>query len=270
MPTVDRELLRRALDELYERYNNRDFVHPDPLEFLYAYDNVRAREIAGLVASSLAYGRVQQILKSVALVLDAMGDPVDFVANATKGQMSSAFAGFRHRFTTGEEIARMLWGARGMIRRCGSLEAGLAEGMRGEAGNVLPALARFAAELSGECRACGSLVASPADGSACKRMNLFLRWMVRRDAVDPGGWDSIPASKLVVPLDTHMFRIAGALGFTMRKSADLKAAVEITEAFREFAPEDPVKYDFALTRLGIRRDDDTGHFFETLGITETA
>ena len=87
-----------------------------------------------------------------------------------------------------------------------------------------------------------------------KRLNLFLRWMVRRDDVDPGGWDSVSRGRLVVPLDTHLFRIARTLGFTDRKSADLAAALEITDRFREIAPDDPVRYDFALTRLGIRAD----------------
>ncbi|MBW2545477.1 MAG: TIGR02757 family protein, partial [Deltaproteobacteria bacterium] len=94
----------------------------------------------------------------------------------------------------------------------------------------------------------------PAKGSACKRLNLFLRWMVRRDDVDPGGWDDIPPSKLVIPLDTHMHRICLAFGFTKRKQADMKTALEITDSFRAIVPDDPVRYDFALTRLGIRKD----------------
>lgn len=118
---------------------------------------------------------------------------------------------------------------------------------------VLDALSKFAGELSrraGGCRR--GLVPSPCKGSACKRLNLFMRWMVRRDEVDPGGWSGVPPSKLVVPLDTHMFRICSTMGLTRRKQADLRTAREITDRFREIAPGDPVRYDFALTRLGMR------------------
>jgi uncharacterized protein (TIGR02757 family) len=99
-------------------------------------------------------------------------------------------------------------------------------------------------------------VPSPVGGSACKRLNLFLRWMVRQDGVDPGGWDNVPQSKLIVPVDTHMHRICLRLGLTTRKQANMATALEITEGFRALAPDDPVRYDFSLTRLGIRRDAD--------------
>jgi len=92
----------------------------------------------------------------------------------------------------------------------------------------------------------------PEKGSACKRMNLFLRWMVRKDRVDPGGWADVPVSKLIVPLDTHMHKISLQLGFTSKKQANLQAALEITNGFKKLVPEDPVKYDFSLTRFGIR------------------
>ena len=120
--------------------------------------------------------------------------------------------------------------------------------------DVLPALARFVERLRGSAGgedACASLLSSPKDGSACKRLNLYLRWMVRRDAVDPGPWNRVPCSKLVVPLDTHLFRIAGKLGLTARRQPDLKTALEITKGFARFQPRDPVHYDFCLTRLGI-------------------
>ena len=117
---------------------------------------------------------------------------------------------------------------------------------------MLPALARFVGELRSYAGSVlPSLLPSPADGSACKRLNLFLRWMVRKDAVDPGPWTSVPGAKLVVPLDTHMFRIARGLGLTPRRQADLKIALEITAGFRAIRPDDPVRYDFSLTRLAL-------------------
>jgi uncharacterized protein (TIGR02757 family) len=136
---------------------------------------------------------------------------------------------------------------------------------------TLPALEAFAAELNLPC-GCQTtyLVPSPAAGSACKRLNLYLRWVVRRDDVDPGGWEGIAPSKLVVPLDTHMFRICRSLGMTARNQADLKSALEITQAFRAIVPEDPVRYDFALTRLGIRSDADAEPFLRQCGVCEVA
>lgn len=254
------------LEELYRRYNRREFVHPDPLEFLYRYDDPLERELVGLVASSLAYGRVAQILRSVGVVLARLGpSPRGFILGATRGELEDALAGFKHRFTTGTQLAGLLWGARGVILRHGSLGAFFSEIFDGD---MLAAQERFVDELlshSGLPRPC-YLLPSPACGSACKRLNLYLRWMVRRDEVDPGGWKGVPAASLIVPTDTHMHRIALALGLTKRRQADLRAALEITDAFREVAPEDPVRYDFALTRLGIRDDTDVDAFPRACGV----
>jgi len=253
---------RRELEELYRRYNQRRFVHPDPLEFLYGYDDPLEREIAGLVASSLAYGRVRQILRTVSAVLDAMGlSPRNHLLAASHGSLLHDFAGIRHRFTSGEDVAAMLWAARLAIERYGSLHACFVAGYDKRDDTVLPALIAFVDVLKSLAGIDESyLLPSPKKGSACKRLNLFLRWMVRSDSVDPGGWDGVPAAKLIVPLDTHMYRMGLALGFTQSRQADLRTALEITGAFRAFAPDDPVRYDFALTRLGIRSDTDLEAF----------
>lgn len=246
-------ITREALEELYLRLNRREFVHPDPLEVLYEYEGPADREVAALVAASLAYGRVRSILNSVRCVLGKMGSPARYLAEATPESLRRAFAGFKHRFATGEDVAALLLGAKRVAERHGSLQGAFMAGLREDQANVVPALGHFVAELS---EAAGGLEAHllprPERGSACKRLNLFLRWMVRRDAVDPGGWEGVGSGRLVVPLDVHMHRICCALGLTRRKAADLAAAIEVTEAFRAFAPDDPVRYDFALTRLGIR------------------
>jgi uncharacterized protein (TIGR02757 family) len=231
-------------------------VHPDPLEFLYGYESVEDREIAGLLASALAYGRVTQILRSVGVVLDELGrSPAAFVAGSSTRHLSRAFPGFKHRFTAGEELGALLVGVKRALEEHGSLNACFLQGMSRGDETVVPALCRFTTELSGKApRSCDFLLPDPKRGSACKRLNLFLRWMVRRDRVDPGGWKGVPRSRLVVPLDTHMYKVGRALGFTARKSADLRAALEITRGFGRIVPDDPVRYDFALTRLGIRDD----------------
>ena len=122
-----------------------------------------------------------------------------------------------------------------------------------------PGLRGFSKELLNGSRPT-SLVSAPEKGSACKRLHLYLRWMVRSDRVDPGCWRGVSPSQLVVPLDTHMHRIALALGMTNRKQANFAAALDVTRAFRALCPEDPVRYDFSLTRLGIRRETDLDGF----------
>lgn len=251
---------RTTLEQIYDRYHRRCYVHPDPLEFLYLYKDLGDREIVALIASSLAYGNVKQILRSVSLVLEKVGPcPSAFLLNAPLNRIAGTFSDFKHRFTTGQDIARLLCGVRRVIEKHGSLQKCFMSRLQRNDCNVIPALSAFVENIFPEGGA--FLIPTPGRGSACKRLNLFLRWMVRRDDVDPGGWDGVPPSKLLVPLDTHMHRIAMTLGLTKRKQADLRTALEITEAFRKFSPSDPVRYDFVLTRFGIRKDLDQTALF---------
>lgn len=253
MPDI---LVKRKLEALYQFCNSRQWVHPDPLEFLYPYAALEDREVAGLIASSLAYGRVTQILKSVASVLLELGpSPSAFLRSVPDSFLCTLFGDFRHRFTSGEEVALLLLGVKRVIEHYGSVGACFLKNVRSSDETILPSLTTFVDELAFpfEGRA-NSLISQPRKGSACKKLNLFLRWMVREDRVDPGGWDQVPASKLIIPLDTHMHRIALRLGFTKSRCATIKTALEITRAFREIDPSDPVRYDFALTRTGIRND----------------
>lgn len=239
-------------------------MHPDPLEFLYDYPDVRDREVVGLIASALAYGRVAQILRSVSSVLEIAGPlPAEFVSRSTRRTLERKFEGFKHRFTTGSDMAGLLSGARTAIRKHGSLNACFTYGMSASDDTVVPALEKFACVLTASgCCPPDFLLPAAGKGSACKRLNLYLRWMVRSDEVDPGGWTGVPASILVVPLDTHMHRTGLALGLTTRKQANLRTALEITAGFRRIVPEDPVRYDFSLTRLGIRDDSSLDEFLE--------
>lgn len=247
--------VRFDLDSLYSRYARPEFIHPDPLEFVPREGPLLERELVGLLASSLAYGRVGQILRSVGEVLSRLPAVGELLPGLSRSELDDRLTGFKHRFTTGPELAALLWGARALLEERGSLHAAFAKGVRTGDATVLPALERFVRDL----RECGGLprchlLPSPADGSACKRLHLYIRWMVRADAVDPGGWDSVSPALLVVPLDTHMHRIALRLGLTRRRTADRRTALEVTEGFRRLRPTDPVRYDFALTRLGIRRE----------------
>ncbi len=249
MPPLE---LRERLENAYNKYNRREFIHPDPLEFLWKYSSTEDREIVGLIASGLAYGRVVQILKSTEKVLDVLGPaPSAFLREVSIEELSGALTGFKHRFTTSFEMATLLKSASKLQKEWGLL--GKMLGAFISEGTYQNALERFSANLlEGAGLEKCSLLPRPSLGSACKRLHLFMRWMIRKDEVDPGGWEWISPSVLVVPLDVHMFRAAGALGFTVRKTASSAAAFEITESFRAISPDDPVKYDFALTRMGIQ------------------
>ena len=256
---------RQELERLFSLYHDRQWVHPDPLEFLYLYREKRDREIVGLIASSLAYGRVAQILKSVSAVLEKMGSsPCDFVLASTDSRLEKTFVGFKHRFSTEKDLVNLLRGAGSVCGHYGSLYDCFMQAYRDRQDTVHEALCFLVSELrKASGGAANSLLPFPERGSACKRLHLFLRWMVREDCVDPGGWRDVSPRKLIVPLDTHMHRICSQLHMTARKQGDLRTAMEITHGFRELAPEDPVKYDFVLTRLGIRKDCDPGNLFLT-------
>jgi uncharacterized protein (TIGR02757 family) len=220
-------------------------------------------EITAFLASALAYGRVQQIEKSLKNLLGRMGDrPYEFVRNFDKSKRR-ALKDFKHRFTTGDDISDLLILFRVITSRSGSIERYFARGYNSGDKNIIPALTKFCNSLldtytARQTRQASSglkyLLVSPAGGSACKRLNLFLRWMVRNDDVDAGLWKSIDKAGLIVPVDVHMSRLCKILGLYDRKTTSLSAAAEITESFAEIEPADPVKYDFALSRIGIVED----------------
>ena len=254
---------RAALERLYAKYNHRELIKPDPLQFVYRYSEPADMEIAGFLASCLAYGRVEQIEKDVGGLLDRMGgSPFEFLRDFGKSKRAK-LKGFRHRFNTGDDISDLFELLRGIVLKYGSIEKFFLQGYNPTDENIIPALSRFCDTLLNASRDSHSrnvpkglsyLLARPEAGSACKRLNLFLRWMVRDDEVDAGLWKAIDRSKLVVPVDVHMGRLCRILGFHDRKTISLKTAVEITESFAQIEPGDPVKYDFALSRIGILED----------------
>jgi uncharacterized protein (TIGR02757 family) len=259
------EKLREPLEDLYFKYNHRRFVDPDPLAPLYELADREDQEVAGLVTATLAFGNVKQILKSIDIVLREFPEPAKIIADLSDRAMHKRLAGFRHRYVTGAEMASLLAGARAALREHGDIGTCFEALDRPESPTLIPALTQFVAYL----RDHGTLdknylLPDPNKGSACKRWFMFLRWMVRQDAVDLGHWSSLGAHRLVVPVDTHMHRVARGMFLTRRKSADLKTALEITEAFRVIRPEDPVRYDFCLTRLGIRDEGDMDAFLKGL------
>jgi len=249
-----------TLDALYAKYNHRDFIGEDPLQFVYKYSDPADMEIAGFFAAALAYGRVQQISKSLEKLFAIMGDSPAAFVRQFKPNDRRRLKEFKHRFNTGDDIADLTTLLKHAINKHGSIEGYFLAGYSDSDTNIIPALTNFCDGLTGlytsrhrgkTSRGLMYLLASPTRKSACKRLNLFLRWMVRDDDVDAGLWKSVDASKLIVPVDVHIARLCGILEFHSNKNVTLKTAVEITENFAKITSSDPVKYDFALSRIGI-------------------
>lgn len=245
--------VKDPLEALYELFDNPEYIHPDPLEFVYRYPQDRDREVAGLVAACLAYGRVQTILKSVSDVLSPMGtSPYAFIISHTLEDFTGIYKGFTHRFTKGDEIAIFLETIRQTLLGFGSLIACFLSHDKPDAPSFQIPLAGFVTSLRRVVKVPpGSLLPDPKKRSAMKRLNLFLRWMVRKDRVDPGTWPGLSPERLIYPLDTHIHAFGLRFYLTRRRSADQKTAMEITDAFKTISASDPVKYDFALSHLGI-------------------
>jgi uncharacterized protein (TIGR02757 family) len=252
--------LKKIFEGLYNRYNHRNLIAPDPLQFVYQYTEPADKEIVAFLAAALAYGRVEQIEKSLSNLFARMGkSPYAFVQGFDKAKRERLNS-FKHRFTTGQDISDLLVLLKQVLKRYGSIQKFFVEGYNPNDKNIIPALTRFCDSLyamyvkdhNGQPSVgLKFLLAGPAGGSACKRLNLFLRWMVRKDDVDVGLWKSIDKAKLIVPVDVHIGRLCRILGLYSRKTVSLSAAVEITESFAQIEPADPVKFDFALSRIGI-------------------
>ncbi|HUX51140.1 MAG TPA: TIGR02757 family protein [Spirochaetia bacterium] len=239
----------------YRKFHNPGYISPDPLELVYQIAEPLERELAAFIASSFALGRVQSILTCVRSVFERLrlssGSLRAALLELSFSDLQDLFYDFVYRFFGQDEVASFLDAVGSVLRQSGTLEAEFARGIAESDMTSLPALARFSRVLTDRAQLpFGILVSDPTKG-ASKRLHLFLRWMVRHDDVDPGGWSCLTPEKLIVPMDTHMLRISRALGLTRRKTADLRAAIEVTEAFRAIRPDDPVRYDFSLTRYGI-------------------
>jgi uncharacterized protein (TIGR02757 family) len=250
--------LKAALDKI-------EMTRPlnDPVRYVRRFRSRADAEIVGLLVSSVAYGRVDQIMRDAQTLLDILGnEPAKFVAAFTRRQ-AMKFDRFKHRFTRGTHIACLVHRLKHALRDYGSLHALFQEGWVGSCETRL-AISHGGGKLRsygcpGFCDDCVTsrrqsvqyLLPEPRNGSAAKRMCLYLRWMVRDTYPDVGVWNSFPKSALVIPLDTHVARIGRSFGLTERRSSDWMTAVEITDALRQLDPDDPLRYDYPLSHLGI-------------------
>ena len=254
---------KTALDRLYLDFDDRQGV-ADPVHLVRQYRDPADQEIAGFCAAALAFGRVASVLSSVgALLAEMTPSPVAFVRQFDPRRDCQPIRSLRHRWIDGRDLVALLWVLRQMVETAGSVEAFFLRGYRSEAEDIGPALDDFCSRARdvelGHIYARGVgrrglayFFPRPSDGSACKRLNLYLRWMVRRDRIDFGLWQGVDRSKLVVPLDTHVIRVGQCLGLTTYRSPGWPMARQITQALRRYDPEDPVKYDFSLCHLGMQ------------------
>lgn len=254
--------LKSLLDRLYAE-KAETCLSLDPLEIVRRYSDPADREVAGFIAAALALGRSDLIRKAASDILGVMGpSPARFAIRFEPVRDSAKLRGFVYRFFRERDVSLMLAWLREILREYGSVGGLFGKGIRDGDADIGSALSRFVCvllamdaprRLRPALRKGSGLrhfLADPADGSACKRLNLYLRWMVRRDALDLGIWKDVPPSRLVIPLDTHIARLSGRLGLTTRSTPDWKMALEVTTSLRKFDPDDPVKYDFALCTVG--------------------
>ncbi len=253
--------LKKTLDALYAEYHNPSYLRYDPLEYVRGMRGKENREIAGLICSVLAYGRVEQIRKTLQRIFEITGtDLVRFCTTVPLSKKITRLCHVKHRFNDGRDMAMMLECAGLVIMRQASLEALFCAGYKDSDTTIKHSLEKFV--LSFRRMACDAgekpsssfefLLPQPSRGSTCKRLNMFLRWMVRKDdGIDLGEWTRVPASKLVMPVDTHVAALARSMGITSRKSVDWAMAEDITRVMRDLYPDDPVRCDFSLCRTGM-------------------
>ena len=252
--------LKNIFDGIYAQYHHPRYLGLDPLICVRQFNDRNSREAAGLLAASLAYGRVEIIVRNINHIINIMnGDPIGFINNTSYKQKLKLLNKFKHRFNDGQDIAALLESIKIIIKKHGSLENCFCRCMDDNDNQFKNALTSFTGIIKNKGRAfCGErasfeyLIPSPDKGSACKRIAMYLRWMIREDdGIDLGVWKTVSPSCLIIPVDTHVAKIARGYGLTNRKSADWKMAEEITARLREFDPDDPVRYDFSMCHSGM-------------------
>jgi uncharacterized protein (TIGR02757 family) len=265
--------LKARLDAQYEQFNNAVAV-TDPIQIVRRYSRREDLEIVGFCAAALAFGRVQSVLGSIEALLDVMGpSPAAYVKSFEPRHETPRLRHLVHRWIRGVDLAALLWILRQMLDSRGSIEEFFTHGADAEADTVEQALDSFSARacaldqraVYGRTRPAHAadgrpvrsgpgvayFFARPSRGGACKRLNLYLRWMVRRDSVDLGVWTKVRPSQLIVPLDTHVIRVGRCLGLTKYTSPGWRMAADITASLRALDPADPVRYDFSLCHIGM-------------------
>jgi uncharacterized protein (TIGR02757 family) len=248
-------MIRRLLDKLLRERDPDAERHRDPVEIVWRYDRSADREVVALIASCLAYGQVELLKDAITRALEPLGARPADTLHTDPETAGAELDDFVYRMTRGPDLADLYVAIGRLLGRFGSLEgayrAGDGETHLERASAFVRRLRALRSRESVE-RGFRYLLPDPADGSACKRLHLFFRWVGRGpDGVDLGLWSALEPSELMMPLDTHTSRICRYIGLTDRKSVDGKTVREVTASLREMDPDDPIKYDFAICHLGI-------------------
>lgn len=253
------ETIKDLLDDRVEKYNRPDFIAPDPISVPHRFTKLQDIEISGLFAAILAWGQRKTIIRKCFELMDLLDNaPHDFILNHQDEDLKR-FLGFKHRTFNDTDLLYLLHFLKDFYSKNESLEAAFT----GTEGTVVAAqkqrLAYFhdmVFSLPDAPQRTRKHISTPARGSACKRLNMYLRWMVRQDdkGVDFGIWKTMKMSDLICPCDVHVERVARRLGLITRPKSDWQMAEELTQNLRQFDPQDPVKYDFALFGLGIEEN----------------
>jgi len=245
--------IKDFLDRKLKEYNTRDFIKDDPVLIPHMFSKKQDQEIAAFFAAIFAWGnRTTIINKSNELMQMMDKHPHDFCLHASELELNS-LKDFKHRTFNADDLYFFIHFFRQHYRTNTSLETAFTKGMNKDDENIEKGLLYFRKYffMDEHLRRTEKHIASPAQNSACKRINMFLRWMVRKDTVDLGIWKMIKPSQLVCPLDLHVTRVAKRFGFISRPAANWATAIELTKNLRKLDPDDPVKYDFALFALGV-------------------
>jgi uncharacterized protein (TIGR02757 family) len=257
--------IKSVLDRLYAARSPKHLAN-DPLSFCHRYQDPADQEVAAVIASAFAYGGIKIILRTLESIFAELGpSPQQYVVKLNPEQGLKTFSRFKHRFNDGRDLVALFWAIRTMIRDAGSVNAFFLRFHDAESQDITGSLNGYSSAVLAmdydqvfgvKTAPDGSyfpfLFPAPTGGSACKRLCMLLRWVVRpADGIDLGIWNGVSPSQLIIPVDTHISRICSYLHFTTRSSADWRMASEITSALRLLDPSDPVKYDFSLAHLGI-------------------
>jgi len=254
-------LLKQNLEYHYKAFDKTK-LEPDPLQFPHKFTDEKDIEAMAFISSVFAYGNVKQIINTLNKVVNLMNNkPYEFIIKYNSKTSSKSLKGLKHRFYTENDISGLFHVMNLAYNEFASLKNLFLSGFNDHDANIKGGISKFSYYLNHlyinsfgkESRGVKFMFPIPEKGSASKRMNLFLRWMVRKDELDFGLWNEIPASKLIIPVDTHVAIICKKLKLTTRKNVSWKMAEEITENLKKFDPDDPVKYDFAICHIGMRK-----------------
>ena len=256
-----RKRIKELLDAKWETYEVHDFVKDDPIRIPEQFSRKEDKEISGFLAATIAWGQRPTILKNAQSLAERMDhSPYEFIMEAGQKEFK-ALKGFVHRTFNEVDLFYFVEALQRLYKEGEGLEAAFAEGYQ-NTGSMKGAIGHFRSKFFelGPPGRTSKHVSDPERGSSAKRINMFLRWMVRSSerGVDFGIWKSIPASALMLPLDTHTGNIARKLGILERKQNDWKAVEEVMEELRKMDPNDPVKYDFALFGMGVYEKEEYG------------